>query len=73
MLHIPDLTIKLYGFLPFYLIYGSYFPYDRQIGSCSFKSNKNDKEFEYNLLINRYLKFCTNYEKNIYVFSLNFA
>jgi hypothetical protein len=39
------------------LFYWSYFPYDRQNGTRSSKTNRTDKEFAYNI---RYLKLVKN-------------
>ena len=44
-----------------YLFYTSYFPYDKQNGTWSRKSNGKDNEFDYNFLkICRYLNFVKN-------------
>ena len=48
-MHNPDLTIK------FMFFNRSYFPYDKQNGTHSRKSNEKENEFEFNFLIIVYI------------------
>jgi hypothetical protein len=43
----------------------SYFPYNKQIGTCSSKSNEKDTEFQYNfIIICRYLNLLKNQDNS---------
>ena len=64
-LHILDLILKLYIFLPF--LYELY-PYDGQNGTQSSKSNGKDNKSEYNFIMScRYLNIVKKSEENFLV------
>ena len=64
--HTPDLILKLYIFITFY---ANYFPYDRQTGTQSSKSNgKNNKIVYCFLIICRYVNLVKNQSRE-YLFS----